>query len=99
MDSGGSSRRSSACSIASGFDGIDTCGLEDEQVGVIASILGFFFHILLCSYKFKIGQKQQFYKKYQQHNFLLKDGNFECGKGHPYLTSHLHVGEGVSRIL
>ena len=32
MDSEGSSRRSSACSTTSGFDGIDTCGLEDEQV-------------------------------------------------------------------
>jgi hypothetical protein len=34
MDSEGSSRRSSACSTTSGFGGIDTCGLEDEQVDI-----------------------------------------------------------------
>ena len=39
MDSEGSSRRSSACSSTSGFEGIDNCGLEDEQVKTFPEIL------------------------------------------------------------
>ena len=62
MDSEGSSRRSSACSTTSGFGGIDTCGLEDEQVditiilgAVLSSIITMFSQVQTCT----VGKKRQ----------------------------------------